>query len=67
MASLQAKHVGKCASGKAWTPFASAKTAVRAPRVRVFYVVVRAGSKAEKVRVGRDSTGGGAGAEEDRC
>ncbi len=54
MASLQAKHVGKCASGKAWTPFASAKEGCTCPQGPVYYVVVRAGSRAEKVRVGRD-------------
>ncbi|MBI4171519.1 MAG: hypothetical protein HY511_02040, partial [Actinobacteria bacterium] len=54
MASLQAKHVGKCASGKAWTPFASAKDGCTCPQGPVYYVVVRAGSRAEKVRVGRD-------------
>lgn len=54
MASLQAKHVTRCASGKSWTAFSAAMDGCTCPQGPLYYVVVRAGERAEKIRVGRD-------------
>ena len=54
MASLQAKHVRSCNSGRAWTPFRDALEGCTCPLGAVYYVVVRDGARADKIRVGRN-------------
>jgi integrase len=54
VASLQAKHSRNCGLARAWTPFRDAVDGCTCERGPVYYVVVRNGSRAEKVRVGRN-------------
>jgi integrase len=54
VASLQAKHVRKCAIGRAWTSFARAGEGCTCPDGPLYYVVVREGSRADKIRAGRN-------------
>src|SRR6266545_3099182 len=50
MASLQARHSRRCASGKPWTPLAALDGCNCGP---TFYVVVREGPKVNRERVGK--------------
>ena len=54
MASLQAKHSRQCEIGKAWTPFARAVDGCSCALGPVYYVVIREGGRADKIRVGRN-------------
>lgn len=54
MPSLQAKHTRNCALGRPWTPFAAAVDGCTCPTGPVYYVVVREGSRAQKLRAGRN-------------
>jgi integrase len=54
VASLQAKHVRKCAVGRSWTSFAIATQGCTCPDGPLYYVVVREGSRADKIRAGRN-------------
>jgi integrase len=54
MASLQAKHSRMCATGRAWTPFQVAAEGCTCPQGPLYYVVVRDGARADKIRVGRN-------------
>jgi integrase len=51
---LQAKHVRSCAIGRAWTSFADAPTGCTCPDGPLYYVVVREGARADKIRAGRN-------------
>jgi integrase len=53
LASLQAKHSRACELGRPWTPFGTAPDGCTCPQGPLYYVVVREGAKASKVRVGR--------------
>jgi integrase len=54
MASLQAKHSRACELGRAWTPFARTIDGCTCPTGPLYYVVIRDGGRAEKVRAGRN-------------
>ena len=54
MASLQAKHSRTCGSGRAWSAFSVATEGCTCPKGPLYYVVVREGSRADKIRVGRN-------------
>jgi len=54
VASLQAKHGRSCALGRAWTSFAAAVDGCSCPTGPLYYVVIREGGRADKVRAGRN-------------
>jgi len=54
VASLQAKHSRNCAQGRAWTPFEAAMAGCTCASGPLYYVVVRDGGRADKIRVGRN-------------
>ena len=54
MASLQANHHPRCASGRAWTTFDQATEGCTCPEGPFYYVVVRVGEHSHKEAVGRD-------------
>jgi integrase len=57
VASLQAKHSRSCAQGRAWTSFGVALNGCTCPKGPLYYVVVRDGGRADKIRVGRNRRG----------
>jgi integrase len=54
VASLQAKHSRQCELGRAWTSFADAVAGCTCAQGPLYYVVVREGSRADKIRAGRN-------------
>jgi integrase len=54
VASLQAKHARSCALGRAWTSFAAAVDGCSCPTGPLYYVVIREGARADKIRAGRN-------------
>jgi integrase len=54
MASIQAKHSRTCGIGRAWTPFQAAAEGCTCAQGPLYYVVVREGARADKIRVGRN-------------
>jgi integrase len=54
VASLQAKHSRNCGQSRPWTPFGIALVGCTCPQGPLYYVVVREGGRADKIRAGRN-------------
>lgn len=54
MASLQARHVGACSKGTAWSTFAAAPNGCSCPGGPTYYMVVRQGRRLHRERVGKN-------------